>query len=142
MPRTSRFGIRDVYSEPGPTVTTSEAASAQRRQLDLQSELQRLTDAVAPEDHSDSLLAVVREREAELRHIKRGLLYQTRNSAEAEVEEMRNFVTERLGNIHQLLQSEVTTARAELGKHVTEICMTLQQDGTQGFYLARARGIC
>lgn len=49
---------------------------------------------------------------------------------------MREFVTERLGDIRQLLNADVRRAKAELAKHVSGIRMQPQQSGKKDHYIA------
>src|SRR5947207_13354854 len=86
----------------------------------LESELRRLTSAIAEQGHSSFLLAAIAEREGKLREITDRLLSGGVGSVEAQVADIRRFVAERLSDLRKLLYRDVALARAELGKHVTE----------------------
>lgn len=52
------------------------------------------------------------------------------------VSQARQFVTEWLGNIRQLLAADVQAAKAELAKHVSGIRMVPEVEGKRGHYVA------
>jgi hypothetical protein len=50
--------------------------------------------------------------------------------------QVRQFVTDRLGDIRSLLRADVQRAKAELAKHVSTIEMIPQEAGRKGHYIA------
>jgi hypothetical protein len=79
----------------------------------IQQELDRLIAAIASVGHSPALVKAINDREQELSEI-----------------------AQRLGNIRQLLNSDVQRAKAELAKHVTGIEMVPKSEGKKGHYIA------
>ncbi len=115
---------------------SGELTRMRDRKDKLESELRRLAAGVAEGGHSSFLLEAIAERERELREITARLLSEETGSVEAQVAEIRHFVTERLQNLPELLAGDVPQARAELAKHVDEIRMVPRQAGGEWYYLA------
>lgn len=86
--------------------------------------------------HQPALVEAINEREQELNSINRRLITGQADSVSAQVNRMREFVTERLGDIRQLLCADVQRAKAELAKHVTRVQMIPQIIGKKGHYVA------
>lgn len=107
----------------------------QRREA-IQQELDRLIDAIASIGHSPALVKAIGEREQELGEITQRLFATLPESPSAHISRIRDFVFERLGNIRQLLYSDVHKAKAELAKHVTAIEMVPKVDGKESHYVA------
>jgi hypothetical protein len=105
---------------------------ARERKAQLEQELAILTGAIAATGHSPSIVEAIGERERELRSITKQLLGNEQQAVTPKLDELRQFVTERLMNIHTLLNCDVERARAELGKHVTGTTLQPQQ----GHYVA------
>jgi hypothetical protein len=59
-----------------------------------------------------------------------------RSPVSGEIGRIRQFVTGRLGDIRQLLRTDVQKAKTELEKHVVGIRMVPQSKGTKGHYIA------
>src|SRR5205814_3359704 len=116
---------------------SGETARMREQKEKLESELRRLTAAIAEQGHSSFLLAAIAEREGKLREITDRLLSGGGGSVEAQVADIRRFVTERLSDLRKLLYSDVALARAELGKHVSEIRM--EPDLTERHYVAKGQ---
>ena len=76
------------------------------------------------------------ERERELRQITDSLLAEGPGSVEAELSEIRQFVTTRLADIRTLLAKDVPLARIELAKHIKEIRMNPTEREAERFYVA------
>ena len=57
-------------------------------------------------------------------------------SVSSQVGQIRQFVTERLGNIRGLLAADVQRAKAELARHISTIEMIPQGAGRKGHYIA------
>ena len=85
---------------------------------------------------SPSLIEGINQREQELKTITRQLLATEQDSVSAQIGSVRQFVTSRLGNIRELLSSDVQRAKAELGKHAAAIDMNPQETGPKGHYVA------
>ena len=115
---------------------SGELAGMRERKRQLESEVQRLTKAVAEGGHSKFLLEAISERERELQGITERLLSTGAGSVDAQVSEIQQFVTERLADLRKLLYGNVELARAELAKHVTEIRMIPHRTEQKGFYVA------
>jgi DNA invertase Pin-like site-specific DNA recombinase len=115
---------------------TGELATMRDRKEKLESELRRLAAGVAEGGHSSFLLEAIAERERELREITARLLSEETGSVEAQVADIRQFITERLQNLPELLAGNVAQARVELGKHIGEIRMIPRQVDREWYYLA------
>ncbi len=115
---------------------SGELAGMRERKRQLESEVHRLTKAVAEGGHSKFLLEAISERERELQGITERLLSTGAGSVDAQVSEIQQFVTERLANLRTLLYGNVELARAEFAKHVTEIRMIPHRTEQNGFYVA------
>ena len=107
----------------------------QRREA-IQQELDRLIGAVASVGHSPALVKAIDDREQELSEITRKLCASQPDSVSAHMSRIRQFVTDRLGNIPQLLDADIPRAEVEMGKHVTAIEMVPQSEGKEGHYIA------
>jgi hypothetical protein len=107
----------------------------QRRQQ-LQTELRRLIETAAVCEHSAALVEAINSREEELGDIARRLITSQPNSVSEHVSKIRFFVSERLGNIREMLRADVPRARVELAKHISEIRMLPQPHGKKGHYIA------
>ena len=71
-----------------------------------------------------------------MKTITRQLLASEGASVTSQVGQVRQFVTERLGNIRGLLTANVQQAKAELAKHVSTIKMFPKETGHVGHYVA------
>jgi site-specific DNA recombinase len=122
------------------TVSLSELSTKvvrmRQRREQIQQELRRLVETVAACGHSAALVEAINTREQELDEITQRLFSSQPDSVSAHVSKVRNFVSERLGNIRQLLNADVQNAKAEFAKHVTAIRMLPQADGKKGHYVA------
>jgi site-specific DNA recombinase len=107
-----------------------------QRKEAIQQELDRLIAAVASVGHSPALVKAINEREQELGEIAQKVLAAQPDSVSARVSRTRLFVSERLGNIRQLLYADVQKAKAELAKHVTSVEMVPRSEGKEGHYIA------
>ena len=115
---------------------SGDLARSRERKSQLELELRRLAEAVAHQGGSGFLLEAMAERERELRQITDCLLAEGPGSVEAELSEIRQFVTTRLADIRTLLAKDVSLARIELAKHIKEIRMKPTEMGAERFYLA------
>ena len=107
-----------------------------QRKEAIQQELDKLIAAVAAVGHSPALVKAINEREQELAEITQKVLAAQPDSVSARVSRTRLFVSERLGNIRQLLYADVQKAKAELAKHVTRVEMVPRSEGKEGHYIA------
>jgi hypothetical protein len=108
-----------------------------RKRSDLiQQELRNLVSTVASCGPSSALVDAINQREQELNEIGQKLVAGEGGSVSGQVARIRQFVTENLGDIRQLLCANVQRARAELAKHVTAVHMQPQFDGKKGHYVA------
>jgi site-specific DNA recombinase len=115
---------------------SEEMARMREQKAKLESEIANLTAAVAAAGHSPALLSALAEREGELQVITDRLLSEGKGSIEADLEEMRRLVIERVGDLRRLLSNkDVALARTELGKHVTP--MTMEPDLVRRHYTAK-----
>ena len=101
---------------------------ARDRKAQLEKELANLIGAVAATGHTPSMAEAIGERERELRTITEHLLGNEQRAVTPQLDELRDFVIERLMNIRALVNSDVELARAELAKHVTHITLQPQYD--------------
>jgi DNA invertase Pin-like site-specific DNA recombinase len=106
------------------------------RRSQLEAELRRLADAAAQNGASRFLLDAIGEREKALCEISNQLLSDSPQSVDAELAEIRGYVTTRLADIRSLLAKNVPLARVELAKHVREIRMQPSTVGAERFYVA------
>ena len=106
------------------------------RKSQLETELGRLVAAVAEGGHSSFLLSAIEERETQLREMTEKLLSSQPGSLDAELIQIRRFVSERLLDLRKLLHTDVAVARTELGKHVSEVKMTPAEKDGDRYYVA------
>jgi hypothetical protein len=92
----------------------------------LEGELRRLAATAAETGPSAFLIEAIHEREQQLRDITDQLLAGGTDSVDAQLSEIRSFVTHRLGDLRTLLSGDPVPARKELLKHVSEIQMVPQ----------------
>ena len=115
---------------------SNETSHMRQRSEQIQQELRNLVGTVASCGPSPALVEAINEREQELQAIARRLLTSEAGSVSTQVTRMRQFVTERLGDIRQLLYADVRRAKAELAKHLSGIQMQPQRSGKKGHYIA------
>jgi hypothetical protein len=132
-----RFGlvvrVDDYPVVRGQRMDASRKLSKQRK---VQAELTRLVSAVADSGHSTSLIEAIDQREQELRNIHEQLDACGVGRPPVQPEDVTDFVRNRLATLRDLLNSDVTQARAELLKHVSEIRLTPQHSETGSEYTA------
>ena len=114
----------------------SELERTREEKRNVEDELNRLVAAVASAGHSDSLIRAIGEKERQLREIDRRLEVLNLPSQSNQPADITAFVTGRLARLNALLNSDVTQARAELMKHVTEIRLLPQNTETESYYVA------
>ena len=116
---------------------SSKLDADRERKAVLEAELGRLWAVVASGGEFQSLRAQIAQRDAQLREITDRTLSPGPGSVEADLAEIRTFVTKSLRDLPGLLNQDTSAARAWLAQHVTNITMTPTQtaDGKR-FYRA------
>jgi hypothetical protein len=117
-----------------------ERAMEQRRKV--QAELSRLVAAVADGGHSTFLMEAIEQREQELQNLDERLQACGPRLQQVEPADVTGFVKSRLATLCDLLNSDVTQARAELLRHVSEIRLVPRQTDNGRDYIATGNGIC
>lgn len=107
-----------------------------QRAKQLQQEIGNLASTAAQCGPTPALVKEINIRQQELDDITRQVLSAEPDSISAEIGRIRQFVSEQLGEIRQLLKVDVQKAKAELQKHVTSIRMVPQIEGKEGHYIA------
>jgi DNA invertase Pin-like site-specific DNA recombinase len=102
----------------------------------LEGELGRLWAVIASGGDYQSLREQIAQRETELQAVRDRLLSTGPVSVEADIVEIRRFVSWSLSDLRGLLAQDVAVARAELAKHITTITMTPAGEGKNRFYVA------
>ena len=125
---------RQLKDAGGNLSREMERVIEQKRKV--QAELSRLVTAVADGGHSPSLIGAIEQRERELQNFDEQL-----NACGPELQRMQpadvtEFVTNRLAKLCDLLNSDVTRARAELLRHVSEIRLVPRQTAKGSDYVA------
>jgi site-specific DNA recombinase len=111
-----------------------ERAIEQKRRV--QAELSRLVTAVADGGHSTFLIEAIAQREQELRILDERLNACGPGLQQVHPADITDFVKNRLAALCVLLNSDVTQARAELLRHVSEIRLVPRQTEMGGEYVA------
>ena len=99
----------------------------ERRQA-LEKELANLITTVATIGPTPTLAAAIAAREQEIRTLTDQLLARDPSSLRVNLDDLRRFVTERLGNIRDLVNHNVVRARAQLRQHATTITLNARGD--------------
>jgi site-specific DNA recombinase len=115
---------------------TDQVGRMRQRSEQIQQELRNLVTMTATCGPSPALIEGINEREQELKSINRQLLTSEPDSVSSQARGVRQFVTERLSNIRELLSADVQRAKAELKKHISTIDMLPQQTASKGYYIA------
>ena len=113
-----------------------EAERAVERKRRVEAEPNRLIAAVADGGHSRFLLEAIGQRERELRNIDERLNAWGPGLPQVQPSAVTEFVKDRLATLCDLLNSDVTQARAELLRHVGEIRLKPSQTDTGSEYVA------
>src|SRR5208282_6083043 len=125
---------RRLKEAEGDLSREMERAIEQKRKL--QAELSRLVTAVADTGHSTFLIEAIEEREQQLRNIDERLNACGPGLQQVQPADVTDFVKNRLAALCDLLNSDVTQARAELLRHVSEIRLVPRQTETGSDYVA------
>jgi DNA invertase Pin-like site-specific DNA recombinase len=118
---------------------SDDLEALRRRKHTLEAEIKRLTDALAAASDSrlpSAVITAINEREDELRTITDKLLEASRDSIQARVSDIRQFVISKLSDLRTLLNSDVPTAKAEILRHVDRIDLTPMQANGERFFVA------
>jgi hypothetical protein len=102
----------------------------------LEVELNRLIDAIASGAESAFLMNAIQQKEQELKVLDERLRTVRELLPPVHPTEIVGFVTDKLTALSSLLNSDVTQARAELLRHVTEIRLIPQETTNGGDYVA------
>jgi Mg2+ and Co2+ transporter CorA len=105
-----------------------DLARANERKATLETELGNLISAIATCGPTPALTKAISEREGELRTITEELLNPEAGSMSLKLDDLREFVTQRLAHISELLNTDVARAKAELRQNIDEIRMQPSQD--------------
>jgi site-specific DNA recombinase len=124
---------RQLSEAEGNLSREKDHALEQKRKVQV--ELSRLVAAVADSGHSTFLIEAIEQREKELRNLDEWLNDSPRLQ-QAQPADVTAFVTNRLATLCDLLNSDVTQARAELLRHVSEIRLAPQQTENGSEYVA------
>ncbi|HVA76567.1 MAG TPA: hypothetical protein VNF27_01660, partial [Candidatus Binataceae bacterium] len=114
------FG-RQLKAELGKV--SDDLAKMRQRKAELEEELRRYAEAIGSGGNMPALVDAMKNRQAELDAITNRLLSTQPDSIEAQLAEIREFVTSRITDLRGLLSKSVVLARAEVLKHVREIQM-------------------
>jgi len=117
-------------------VLLREAERAIEQKQKVQAELSRLVAAVADSGHSTILIEAIDQREQELRSIDERLSAWGPGLQQVQPSDVTEFVKHRLARLCDLLNSDVTQARAELLRHVSEIRLKPKRTETGSEYVA------
>jgi site-specific DNA recombinase len=115
---------------------SNQLARMRERKQKLEGELRRLASTAAETGPSAFLVEAIHEREQQLREITDQLLAQGDDSVEGHLSDIRDIITERMGNLRVLLAGDPGPARRELLNHVSEIRMMPQTWNGKSHYVA------
>jgi site-specific DNA recombinase len=123
-PEVIDYALQEFERQLGAARThaSQDRERMQRKKRELEEQLQRLTAAVAASGHSSFLLQAIAEREQELAELEQTAAACDRVGPGTD--EMRRFALEHLSALPELLSRDVSRARAELARHVTQITLT------------------
>jgi site-specific DNA recombinase len=125
---------RQLKEADGNVSREAERAIEQKRKVEA--EVSRLIAAVAASGHSTFLIEAIDQRERELQNIDERLNAWGLGLAQVQPSDVTDFVRDRLATLCDLLNSDVTQARAELLRHVAEIRLRPSQTGNGAEYVA------
>jgi chromosome segregation ATPase len=137
--RLRRVRKLEVELESRLGAMTAELGSLRNRKRVLETEVGRLTQALATGGSSRvpaAVIAAINAREEELRSISDRLLQGSRHSIQGQLRDLRDFVLSKLSDLRNLLYSEVPTAKAEILRHVDRIDLTPMETNGERFFVA------
>jgi hypothetical protein len=115
---------------------SQEAQRAVEQKRKVEAKLSRLVSAVGDSGHSTFLIEAIDQREQELRSIDERLNAWGPGLPQVQPSDVTDFVKDRLTTLCDLLNSDVTQARTELLRHVSEIHLKPSQTETGSEYVA------
>jgi site-specific DNA recombinase len=118
-------------------IASRDIQQAQLERSQVQSEVEKLVNAVASAGHSESLLQAIETREARIRAIDETLWSAGNSVRNQSVDQIRDFVSSKFANLRELIQKDVVRARAELLRHVSEIQLAPTETASGLEYVAK-----
>ncbi len=115
---------------------SDEMGRVREKKQTVEAELNRLVAAVADSGHSTFMLRAIEQREQELQNINEQLQAFSSGPQHVQPADITTFVVGRLAILRDLIESDVTQARAEILKHVSEIRLFPKQTDTGTEYVA------
>ena len=115
---------------------SNEMDHAREKKQKVEAELARLVAAITDGGHSAFLLKAIQQREQDLQNISGQLRAFSACPRRLQPADITTFVVGRLAMLHDLIDSDVTQARAEILKHVSEIRLIPKQTDTGAEYVA------
>jgi site-specific DNA recombinase len=137
-PKVIEYAIEQFRKQLTGTLgaVSDDLAEMRQRKARLEAQIRRLVSALAESGHSKAILDELGRKEAELLAITDQLLSASPDSIESRIDEIRQFVTDRLGNLLDVLRKDTVLARTEILKHTNEIRMTPQTSVEKPYYVA------
>ena len=138
-PEVVDFAIEEFgrHLKVGPGKVSGDLAKMRQRKRELEVELTRYAEAIGSGGNMPALIEAMKNRQAELDAITNKLLSSEPGSIDAQLADIRQFVTSRISDLRSLLSKSVLLARAEVLKHLSEIQMVPKVDGSNPHYEAR-----
>lgn len=118
---------------------SGQAETLRSRRQSLELEIKHLTDALAAGNAPQppaAVIAAIHERERELLGITDQLLEANPDSLGARLQDLRQFVISRLADVRKLLYADVSTAKAEIQRHVDKIDLVPAEASGERFFVA------
>jgi site-specific DNA recombinase len=111
------------------------------RKQQIECEIERLVNAIAQGQPSQSLMVAIGERETELRAVTNRLLEPGPDSLQARLDELRTFAVSRLTKIRELIShpESVDLARAALAEHFGTFTLEPTMQDGEPTYLAHGK---
>ena len=138
QPQATEYAVQEFTRQLREATGTlsHEVDRATTRKSQLEIELNRLIDAVASVAQSTFLMDAIQHKEQELKVLDERLSTARDFLPPVQPTEIVGFVTDKRTALSSLLNSDVTQARAELVRHVTEIRLIPQETSNGGDYVA------
>jgi len=95
-----------------------------KERSELQAKAKRVTEAIAEAGHSPALLAQLSSIESELAHVERRIDARKPVDLNVTVAEMRDFVSQKMSQLRDLLRNDPGTLKGALMKHVPQLVLT------------------
>jgi site-specific DNA recombinase len=138
QPEAIEYAVQEFERQLQSSLSALDTRIGQMRQRasQLQKEIANLAATAAQCGPTPVLVKEINNRQEDLEDITRQILGTEPDTVSAEIGRIRRFVTGQLGDIRQLLTTDVRRAKAELQKHIAEIRMVPQTTGKKGYYTA------